>query len=167
MKFYIKQKVFSFKDRSAIYDAEGNEQYYSEAIYPSFGKKLKIYDRAGNELAYVEQKVWSFLPRYKIFKNGVEIAEVVKDFTFFKPKYSVHGLGWTVQGDFFDHSYQLLQGDIAVASVKKEWFTLGDAYEIDCSESVDLPCALAIVLIIDACLDEGGNSNISIRVGGN
>ena len=73
MKLYIKQKVFSLKSRSSIYDAEGNEAYYSEAMIPSIGTKLKIYDRSGAELIYIEQKFWSFLPKYKIFKDGAVV----------------------------------------------------------------------------------------------
>lgn len=168
MKLYIKQKVFSLKSRSSIYDAEGNEAYYSEAMIPSIGTKLKIYDRSGAELIYIEQKFWSFLPKYKIFKDGAEIAEVVKDFTFFKPKYTINGLGWTVKGDFFDHNYQIMRDDEVIASVHKEWFTFGDAYELDFSEFVDVPTALAVVLIIDACLDAtGDDSGFSIRIGSN
>ena len=168
MKLYIKQKVFSIKRRSSIYDAAGNEAYYSEAIIPSIGTKLKIYDRSGAELIYIEQKFWSFLPKYKIFKDGAEIAEVVKDFTFFKPKYTINGLGWTVTGDFFDHNYQIMHDDEVIASVHKEWFTFGDAYELDFSEFVDVPTALAVVLVIDACLDAtGDDSGFSIRIGSN
>ena len=83
----------------------------------------------------------------------MEIAEVVKEFTFFHPEYTVNGLGWQVRGDFWDHDYDVLTGDEVIASVQKEWFTLGDAYEISIADGVDPVTALAIVLVIDACID--------------
>ena len=57
------------------------------------------------------------MPRYYIEKNGVEVAEVVRKFTFFYPKYEIGGLGWAVDGDFFDHDYQITDSGRAVASV--------------------------------------------------
>ena len=44
-------------------------------------------------------------------------------------------------------------GSKTVATISKEWFTWGDAYEIDVDDSVEPVLALAVVLVIDACLD--------------
>ncbi len=159
MNLYIKQKIFSWGDKFSIYDAAGNERYYVEGEVFTFGKKLHLYDLAGNELAYIEQKLLTFLPKYMIYRNGLELAEVVKEFTFFYPKYSVNGLGWQVEGDFFDHDYQITQGNQLIASVSKEWFTLGDAYEISFGSTVDEVDALAVVLVIDACIEAARNNN--------
>ena len=151
MKLYIKQKVFSLKSRSSIYDAEGNEAYYSEAMIPSIGTKLKIYDRSGAELIYIEQKFWSFLPKYKIFKDGAEIAEVVKDFTFFKPKYTVDFKSWQINGDLWEWDYTVTDSRGAtVATAYKEIFNLSDTYAIDVADEKDAAFVLMIVLAIDA-----------------
>ena len=153
MDLYMKQKVFSWGDKFSIYDEAGNEVYYVEGEVFSFGKKLRLYDMVGNELAYIEQKVLSWLPKYYIKVNGETIAEVVKEFTFFHPEYTVNGPGWSVHGDFFDHDYEVVDGDRVIASVSKEWFTLGDAYEISFGANVDEIAALSVVLVIDACID--------------
>lgn len=152
MSLYIQQHVFTWGDKFSIYDEAGNEKYYVEGEVLTFGKKLHLYDCAGNELAYIEQQLLTFLPRYVVYCHGEEFAEVVKEFSLFCSQYSVNGPGWEVQGDFFAHDYEIKDGDNVVASVEKQWFTLGDAYEISISNTVDEIAALAVVLVIDACL---------------
>lgn len=159
MNLYIKQRIFSWRDKFSVYDAAGNERYYLEGEVFSFGKKLHLYDLMGNELAYIEQQLLTFLPRYTVYRNGLQLAEVVKEFTFFHPRYSVQGLDWQVEGDFFDHDYDITHNGRSIASVSKEWFTLGDAYEIRFGSDVDEVDALAVVLVIDACIDAQRNNN--------
>ncbi len=153
MKFYMKQRIFSWGDKFSIYDPMGNECYHVEGEVFSFGKKLHLYDTAQRELAFIQQRLLSFLPKYEIQKNGAQIAEVVKEFTFFRQEYSVNGLGWKVHGDFFSHDYEITTNGRRIAQVSKEWFTLGDAYEIDIADDTDEIAALAVVLVIDACIE--------------
>ena len=157
MNLYIQQRIFTWGDKFSIYDEAGNEKYYVEGEILTFGKKLHLYDLRGNELAYIEQQLLTFLPKYLIYRGDEEFAEVVKEFTFFHPEYTVNGPGWTVHGDFFDHDYDITDGDTVIASVSKEWFTLGDAYEISFGAGVDEIAALAVVLVIDACIDAQRN----------
>lgn len=158
MNLYLKQRIFTWGDKFAVYDENGNERYYVEGEVFTWGKKLHLYDLQGNELAFIHEKVFSFLPKYYISQNDLEIAEVVKEFTFFRHEYSVNGLGWTVRGDFFDHEYEISDGGSTVVSVSREWFTLGDAYEINISSDVDEVIALAVVLVIDACIEAQRNN---------
>ena len=153
MKLYLKQKVFSFGDKFFVYDENGEERYRVEGQVFSFGKKLHVYDRNEREVAFIRQKITAFMPRYYIEKNGVEIAEVVRKFTLFYPKYEIGGLGWEVDGDFFDHDYQILENGRTVATISKQWMTWGDTYEIDIASGVDEVTALAVALVIDACLE--------------
>ncbi len=161
MKLYIQQRIFTWGDKFSIYDENGNEKYYVEGEVFTFGKKLHLYDLQGQELAYIEQQLFSFLPKYVICRDGEEFAEVVKEFTFFHPEYTVNLSGmdaqWSVHGDFFDHDYEVTDGDTVIASVAKEWFTLGDAYEISFGAGVDEIAALSVVLVIDACIDAQRN----------
>lgn len=158
MNLYIKQKVFSWGDKFTVYDEGGNPKYYVEGEVFTFGKKLHLYDLSGNELAYIEQKIFTFLPKYYIYRNGQTVAEVVKEFTFFHQEYQVNGLGWNVHGDFFDHEYEVENYGTMVASVSKEWFTLGDAYRISTYGQVDEINALAVCLVIDACIEAERNN---------
>lgn len=153
MKYYIKQKVFSFGDKFSIYDEDGSERYFVEGEVFTFGKKLHLCAAGGEELAFIEQKLFSFLPKYDIYINGNLLAQIVKEFTFFYNKYSVNGLGWSVEGNFLDHEYTVQSEGRLIASVAKEWFTFGDAYEITVADGIDPIPALAVVLVIDACIE--------------
>ena len=157
MNLYIKQKIFTWGDQFSIYDANGNPRYYVEGEVFTFGKKLHLYALSGEELAYIEQKVFSFLPKYYVFKGERQVAEVIKEFTFFQQEYTVRGPEWQVHGDFFDHSYEVSDGMRSIAAVSKEWFTLGDAYRIDLGDGVDEVLAVAVCLVIDACMEAQNN----------
>lgn len=152
MNLFIKQRVFSWGDKFTIYDENGNDLYHVQGEVFSFGKKLHVYNLSGEEAAYIERKPFSFLPKYIIHINGAEIATVVKEFTFFRQAYSIEGLGWSVEGNFFAHEYTVSSDSETVASVSKEWFTLGDAYAINVAKKPDELAALCVVLVIDACL---------------
>lgn len=157
MKLYIQQRVFTFGDKFSIYDQNENESFYVEGEVFTFGKKLHLYSANGREAAFIHQKLFSFLPKYYISVNGTDVAEVVKEFTFFRNEYTVNGLGWKVSGDFMDHDYSITSEDRTIAVVSKQWFSWGDAYEIDIAEGIDPALAISVVLIIDACLDAQDN----------
>ena len=158
MKLYIKQKIFSWNDQFSVYDSLENELFSVQGALFSFGKKLAILDRNGNELYRIEQEVFRFRPRYHIVKNGEVQATVVKEFSMFTPCYTVEGPGWEVQGDFFDHNYDITDGGRPVASVQKHWFTWGDTYEISVDERMYDPVAvLAVAIIIDCVLEQQDN----------
>ena len=152
LKLYIKQKVFSWKDRFTVWDEYGNDRYYVEGELFSWGKKLHITDVQGNEVAFIRQKVFSFLPRYFVAVNDVDVAEIVKEFTFFKPKYRIEGMNWDVDGDFWNHNYTVCRAGIPVVSIQKEWMTWGDSYELDIANPADEIPALAVVLAIDCVM---------------
>ncbi len=158
MNLYIKQHVFTWGDKFSIYDESGNERYRVEGEVFTWGKRLHLYDLNGTELAFIQQKVMSFLPKYYIYKNGFQVAEVVKEFTFFRHEYSVNGLGWNVTGDFLGHDYAIYDRGTPIVSVSKEWFTWGDTYCLSIAPGSDVTAALAVVLVIDACIEQANNN---------
>lgn len=154
MKLYMKQKVFSIKDRFYIKDVNENDRYYVEGEFFSIGRKLHLYDMNGQELAFIQQKVLTFLPRFYVFMKGKQVAEIVKEFTFFRQQYSVNGLGWHVEGDFLAHDYSVVDQGSQIAYVHKVWLSWGDSYEIDMNDSGNEVLTLAVVLAIDAVLSD-------------
>ncbi len=158
MKLYIKQKVFSWGDEFRIYDENENDKYHVKGEVFSFGKKLHLYSLSGNELAFIHQKVWSFLPKFFISRNGVDVAQVIKQFTFFRQEYIVEGLGWTVSGNFWAHEYEISAAGRMIASISKRWFTWGDTYEIDIANNADEIMVLCVMLIIDAVIAQSNSS---------
>lgn len=154
MKIYIKQKVFSFKDKFNVYNEAGEPRFYVEGEVFTLGKKLHVYDANNSEIAFIKQKVPSFLPKFYIERKDSTMnvnALVVKEFAF-KPTYRIDDFGWSVTGDFFAHDYTVTSGTGTVASISKKWMTWGDSYEIDIAENVDAVNVLCVVLVIDAVL---------------
>lgn len=152
MKLYISQHIFSWNDRFTVQDAWGNDRYYVEGELFSWGKKLHVYDLTEREVAYIEQKVWRFLPEYHVYVNDVCVAEIVKEFTFFTPRYSIEGLGWEIRGDFLLHDYHIYSGQAEIVSIHKAWMTWGDCYELDIADPADELEALSVVLTIDCVM---------------
>ncbi len=153
LKLYMNQKVFSWVDEFTIKDANGVDRYRVEGEFFSLGKKLHIYDMMGNEVATIHQQVFSLLPRFFVYVNGRQVAEVVKEFTFFFPKYRIEGPGWDIDGDFWDHDYSISCSGMPVVSVHKGWMTWGDCYELDVQRQQDEIMALAVVLCIDCVIE--------------
>ena len=156
MRLLIREHAFSWTDRFHVTDEEGNVRYFVEGEFLSFGRKLLITTPEGREVARVEQEVFRFRPRYTVLVNGQPRAQIVREFSFFRPVYTVEGPGWQVEGNFWEHEYRVTDGGQPVISISKEWFTWGDCYTLDFSDRVGDLYALAIVLAID-CIVEQSN----------
>lgn len=157
MKLYIKQEVFSWNDKFYIKDERGNDKYYAESEIFTWGKKLHVYDMSDNEVAFIAEKLFTWLPKYTISVNDIEIAEIVKEFTFLKPKYSINGLNWNVEGSYWEHDYSIYDNGREIVSIEKEWFTWGDSYMLNIADPrYEIP-ALAVILIIDCVIASRNN----------
>ena len=154
MKLLIEQEILTWRDKFTVMDDCGNPRYYVKGDLFSWGKKLHVTDLSGREVAYVEQQLFTFLPRYAVYAGGVLIGEVVKEFTFFRPKYTVNGPDWVVDGNFWEHEYCInTNAGAPVATVSKEYFTWADTYRLQIFPGGDEIGVLATVLAIDACIE--------------
>ena len=57
MKLFIKQRVFTFADTFVVKDDYGNDRYFVQGEFFSWGHKLHIYDLDNNEVAFIKEKV--------------------------------------------------------------------------------------------------------------
>ena len=162
MKLYIRQKVFSWGDRFTVKDAAGRDRYVVQGEVFSLGKKLHVYDANGTEAALIQQKLFSFLPRFFVYIGGRQAAEIVKEFSLLFPRYRVDGPGWSVDGQFLAHEYEIRQGSRTVATISKQWMTWGDSYELDIVNPADEVMALAVVLAIDAVMDANSGASATV-----
>ena len=161
MHLYMKQKVFSWKDKFSIQDEEGNDRYYVEGKVFSIGKKLHVYDKDNNELAFVSQKVVSLMPKFTVEMGDEEVAVIKKKMTFLKPSYYIEGLGWEVQGNFSGHDYEITENGQPVVAIHKKWMSWGDSFELDVADESREVLAVAVVLAIDAVIDSQQSSTVS------
>ena len=158
MKLYIREKVFSWGDKFYVKDAMGNDRYVVEGEIFSLGKKLHVYDMLGREVAFIKQELLTFLPCFRVHSCDGSQVQVRKEFSFLVPRYSIEGLGWEIEGSFWEHEYQIIQNGVPIVTITKEWMTWGDSYELDIANPADEILALAVVLTID-CVREAQSNN--------
>lgn len=164
MKLYMKQRVFSFTQDFDIYDENQQSVYNVRGEFLTFGRRLHVYDsRSNKEVAFIRQKLLTLMPKFEVFAYDSQIALIEKRFTFFKPKYEIKELGWSVKGDVFAHDYTLYdKNNRMIARIHKKFFSWSDTFEIAIVDSkVDPVYVVAIVLTIDAVMDAAQSRNNS------
>ena len=152
MRYQMKQKLWAMGNDFTIKDAQGQDVFFVDGKAFAIGDKLSFQDMQGNELAYIAQKMLSLKKRYEIYRQGALFAEVVKEWTFFKDKYTVDIPGpndYEVQGNFWDHEYAFVRQGREVAHVSKQYFTFRDTYGIDIIDGEDDIAILATAVVID------------------
>lgn len=150
MKLLFKQRFFSWFDSYDIYDEAGNTVYVVKGKL-AWGHCFKIFDSAGNELGMVKQKMFQLLPKFDLYKDGSCIGCLKKEFSLFKPKFTIDYNGWKVDGKWLELDYDILDASGAkIATISKELLHMTDTYIIDVNNPDDALCALMIVLSIDA-----------------
>ncbi len=150
MKLLFKQRVFSWFDSYDIYDEQGNAVFTVKGQL-SWGHCLHISDAAGNHIGTVKEVVLSFLPRFEIYASDRLLGSIRKEFTFFKPKFTLDMNGWTIDGDWLEWDYTIRDASgKPVATISKQLLSWSDTYVIDVHSPVDAIPALMVVLAIDA-----------------
>ena len=114
MKLYFKQRVFSFKQRTDIFDEFGNVIFVAEGEIFSLGRRMHIYDMNRCQNYRVEGLGWHidgdiFAHDYRITCGGKYIASIHKH--------------WMTWGDSFE---------IDIAYEQDTVMALGVIIAIDC-----------------------------------
>ena len=148
MKLYIKQKVFSWRDKFSVKDEAQNDRWFAQGEIFSLGRKLHVFDASGAEAAFIRRKLLSFLPRYYLEINGYSY-EFVKEFTFLRPKYTIRNLDWTIDGEFLAHEYTVANSNGDIMRISKAWLSWGDFYELDIIDARNELLCLCVALAID------------------
>ena len=149
MRLLFKQRFFSWFDSYDIYDEDGNTVYVVKGEL-SWGHRLQIYDAYGNHLGTVQEKVLTWLPKFELYVGNRQVGVLEKEFTFFRPKFNLDCNGWTVEGDFWEWYYTVMDGPRTVMSLSKELWNWTDTYSMDISRPEDALLCLMVVLAIDA-----------------
>lgn len=157
MRLFIKQKVFSLKGKFNIFDECQDIKYQAEGEIFSFGRKLHVRDTADNEVIFIRQRLASFLPKYVLSVKGREDVEIVKNFTFFKHEYTIADWNIKIKGDFIAHNYSIEKDGAIIANMTKEFLSWGDTYTLDIYNPADELMVLAVVLVIDCCMEQAQN----------
>ncbi len=156
MKFYIKQKVFSLKDKFNITDENQNLKYQVKGKIMSIQNKLELLDEKGEVLLTSKKQLLRLLPKYYIFNySGQEVATIVKKLSL-RPKFDLSILRkeLTVDGSLFGHSFNIMDNSGVVASISKKIISWGDTYEIEIFEDENIELYLFVVIILDQVIHE-------------
>ena len=100
----------------------------------------------------------TFLPRFALYQQGQYLGQIKKEFTFFRPSYTLDCNGWQVNGDLFAWDYTVTDpaGNL-IMHASNQLFQWTDTYVIDVVNPADALLSLMIVLAIDAANCSQGN----------
>ncbi len=161
--FYMKQKVFSFRDRYKFYDEIQNVVFHCEGKLFSISQKMKFIETsAEKELYSFRRQLFSFMPTYFMYDmNEKQIAKIKRKFTFLKPKLEIDSDfgNYTVEGNYFQLNFTVLEGESEVATVQKKWISWGDSYEISIMNDENYPFLVAMIIMIDRIFHEQKSRN--------
>ena len=157
MKLLFKQRLFSWLDSYDIYDEAGNTVYTVKGQL-SWGHCLRIFDARNREVGTVKEKIFTWRPQFEMYLGDRYVCCIRKEFTLFRPQFTVDCSGWQVQGEIFEWDYTVLDAALRqVATVSKEVLHWTDTYVLDIADSADALGVLMLVLAIDAEKCSRGN----------
>lgn len=160
MKLLFKQRFFSWFDSYDAYDEAGHT-VFTVGGQPALRHNLYILDARGIHVGTVRQRLFTFLPRFELFAGNRRVGEIVKELSLFSPVFRLEGLGWRMEGNFFEWDYRIFDPSGRTApTVSKRLWNWADTYEIDIPNPADALPALMAVLAIDAekCSRDGLSS---------
>ena len=150
MKLLFKQRMFSWFDSYDIYDEAGNIAYTVRGQL-AWGHLLRIFDAQGNEIGCIKERVLTWLPLFEMYLNGRYVGSIRREFSLFRPRFTIDCNGWQVEGDWFEWDYHIVDAHgRSIATVNKELFNWTDTYVIDVRDPNHATCILMLVLAIDA-----------------
>ncbi len=156
MELLIKQRVFSWTDSYDVYNPDGSTRYTVKSEFLSLGHQIHVYGPYG-EVGAIHQKLFRFLPEFELEIGGKTVGSVQKQFSLFRPAYTVDCCGWNVQGDFLGWDYNVIGSYGIVAHISKKILTWGDTYILNIASAADELPALLLALAIDAANCSGSD----------
>ncbi|MEG1312282.1 MAG: hypothetical protein RR942_14100 [Romboutsia sp.] len=158
MRYYMKSKLFKFKEDFWIKNEYEKDAYFIDKKFISLGLQFDILK--DNHLVYrVKEKLLTFMSNYEIFENDNVIARVNQKITFLKDNIKIESKygEFIIIGDIFGIDYKILKGNKVVATASKELFAFTDNYSVDINFE-DEAFMLCLVVIIDNIKDNRKNN---------
>lgn len=148
MKLYIKQSVFTFKDKFTVQNEYGHDVFYVDGSFLRIPKQFKVYDINYDEVAIIDRQMFRLFANYDIKTKHKNIT-LKRQFSFFRQVYILEGINWALQGNFTSHNYEVVQGGNPIMELRKHWFRWGDSYELNIPDDHDAILALCIAICVD------------------
>lgn len=157
MRYIIREKFFHLGEDSQITDEQGQPVYEVDGKVLSLRNTLVMRDMRGQEVARVNRQLIALTPTYMIDRPGQEETVVRKHFiNLLGDHFTIdipgpHDL--EMDGNLFDHEYQVKGDGGVVATVSKRWISLTDTYGVETAPGADDVLILASVLALDLAED--------------
>ena len=157
MRYIIREKFFHLGEDSQITDASGQPVYEVDGKVLSLHNTLVVRDMRGQEVATVKRQLIALTPTYTIDRPGQGEAVVRKHFiNLLGDHFTIdipgpHDL--EMDGNLFEHEYQIKRDGAVVATVSKRWIALTDTYGVETAPGQDDALILASVLALDLAED--------------
>lgn len=155
MKLYIKQKLFSFKDKYQIFDADDNVLFDIDNKLINYGTNyLHINDKNQVEQFLIKRKYTFMIAKYEIYYSNNLFATVSQEIAYFTRKVSIESNygDFEIQGDLIGREYKITKSRQYFGSIHKKWNPWGDGFELDIPDDGKPGIFCALVIAIDNCL---------------
>ncbi|MBJ8325636.1 LURP-one-related/scramblase family protein [Streptococcus pacificus] len=152
--FHIKQKMWSLGGKFYIKDSENNSHYEVAGSFLEIPKRYTITDMNGNMVSQITKRLWTFLPKFDVELADGRQFVIIKDWSFFKPKYRIENLGMVVKGDIWSMNFSLFLHDQLVATISEEWFKLTSTYNVEVFDDNYSDLVISLVIAIDRVKEE-------------
>ena len=156
MDLYIKQQLFSVRDKYDIYDDMQQVVYSAYGELFSLSNKLHLCNANNQEVVFINQKLMTFLPTFELYVHDELFATVKQELSFLRKRITVESSygNFEIMGNFWDHEYTIICNNQLFGTVSKEWLTWGDVYALNIETDQHSEFFIALVLAID-CILEG------------
>ena len=123
MNLYLKQKLFSLRDKFSVYDANETPMYTVEGKFFSMHAQHSICNTAGEEVANIQKKIISFMPKFFIERPIGQTHEMKGKLAFAHEVCVIEDLGWEIKGSFLEHDYTITKDNDVLAVVHQKWLS--------------------------------------------
>ena len=152
MKLYMPKDTFRWGVPLPLRDKSGRTRYTVDSDAYALGKRLHVTDLAGREAVYIHQQIPSLFPRYQVEVYGRPMAQVVKDLSYFRPRYAIEMVDWELLGALGECDYEITCHNVMVASCRPQPSQEGDMLVLEfLDRSWDL-AALGVILALNCLL---------------
>src|SRR5690625_3625950 len=148
-QFYIKQKVFSLSEKFTVKNEQEEDVYFIEGSFMRIPKTFSIMNTVRDEIGIITKKTFSFLPKFCVEVSGEQVLTIRKEFSFFKPRYTIDDANIEVQGNWWEMEFQIVQQGEVIGVVSKKWFSWGDSYNVQVLDEAAESIVIALVIAID------------------
>ncbi len=150
MVMRLRERMFSWFDSFDITDGAGDKLFTVEGRL-DWGHRFHINDANDRHIATLKQVMLTFLPKFEMYVGQDYFGCVKKEFTLFRPRFTLEANDWHIEGDWFEWDYTITDSrGRLIATVSKEIFNWTDTYSINTERDEDALQVLLIVLAIDA-----------------